>query len=502
MPTSLSERQPAPSESVGAVPGDMFELAPVPLWLEDYSGIKALFDHWRADGVLDLRAFLAEDPGRIAQCSTAIRVLSVNAATLRLFGARDVDHLRDNLGVVFAEAMLETHLEELVQLWGNGASFEGSAVNHAIDGRRLDIQIRGRVLPGHEEDWSRFLVSTEDVSAREQARRDLASSTAYAKGLFEHSPISLWVEDFSDVKRLLDDLRARGIVDFRTFTDVTPDFVDRCMSEIRVVDVNSHTLELFGAPSKDVLLARLGEIFRDRMHGHFREQLVDLWDGKLFQVREVVNYALGGEELHLHMQFSVLPGREADWSLVQVAMTDITARKKAEAYLEYLGQHDVLTKLNNRSFFVDEMNRLERKGPWPVAVLVADLNGLKEVNDGLGHAAGDEMLRRAGEVLSEAVRRPATAARIGGDEFVVLLPAALEEDAQILATEIEKLVEINNAFSTGTPLSLSFGTAFAEKGDRLEDAVKRADLRMYAAKQEFYRQHAGRAEPRGAGRPL
>ena len=290
----------------------MFELAPVPLWLEDYSGILALFEGWRAEGVLDLRAFLNADPGRIAQCSGAIRILAVNARTLALFGARDVDHLRANLGVVFAEAMLQSHLEELVQLWENGASFESSGVNHAIDGRRLDIQVRGRILPGHEADWTRVLVSTEDVTARETARRDLAASDAYAKGLFEHSPISLWVEDFSAVKTLLDDLRARGIRDFRTFTDVTPEFVSRCMSEIRVIDVNSHTLELFGGDSKDALLARLDEVFRDRMHGHFREQLVDLWNGKLFQVREVVNYALDGEELHLHMQFSVLPGHEED----------------------------------------------------------------------------------------------------------------------------------------------------------------------------------------------
>ena len=99
------------------------------------------------------------------------------------------------------------------------------------------------------------------------------------------------------------------------------------------------------------------------MRPHFREQLIDLWQGKLFQQREVVNYSLTGDELHLHLQFSVLPGHERDWSLVQIALTDITARKKAEAYLEFLGKHDVLTKLYNRSFYVDEMNRLERSAP-------------------------------------------------------------------------------------------------------------------------------------------
>jgi diguanylate cyclase (GGDEF)-like protein len=65
----------------------------------------------------------------------------------------------------------------------------------------------------------------------------------------------------------------------------------------------------------------------------------------------------------------------------------------------------VLTKLRNRSFYVDELNRLERKGPWPVTIIMADLNGLKRVNDQLGHAAGDALLRRAGEVLGKQWRR-------------------------------------------------------------------------------------------------
>src|SRR6202012_6233426 len=97
---------------------------------------------------------------------------------------------------------------------------------------------------------------------------------------------------------------------------------------------------------------------------------------------------------------------------VQVALTDITARKKAEAYLEYLGTHDVLTRTLNRSFFVDELNRLDRKGPKPVTVIIADLNGLKTANDELGHGVGDALLRRAGEVFGS---RWWQAPCVGGD---------------------------------------------------------------------------------------
>ena len=253
-----------------------------------------------------------------------------------------------------------------------------------------------------------------------------------------------------------------------------------------MIDVNRHTLSLFAAPDKKTLLGRLRDVFRDEMAQPFREQLIDLWGGKLFQQREVVNYALSGAPLHLHLQFSVFPGRERDWSLVQVALTDITARKKAEAYLEYLGKHDVLTKLYNRAFFVDELNRLERKGPAPVTVLVIDVNGLKAANDQFGHAAGDELLRRAGEVLAKLVEAPCCVARIGGDEFAVLMPARHERDGEDLMAAIDNLVALNNQYYSGVALSFAMGAATGRPGERLEAVVRRADAAMYGDKRARY----------------
>jgi diguanylate cyclase (GGDEF)-like protein len=464
----------------------MFDLAPVSLWLEDYSGLRRLFKEWRRAGVTALRDYLSEDPDRVKACSACIRVVAVNRATLSLFEADDEPQLMERLGSVFRDDMLRAHVEELVQLWDGQAEFMSHTVNYTLSGRRLDVQLKGRVLPGSETSWSRVLIAIEDVTERETARRELAASEAHARGLFEHSPVSLWVEDFSSVKRLLDDVRDRGITDFRVFTDVHPEFVQRCMSEIRVIDINRHTLDLFAAPDRQHLLRRLRDVFRDDMEQAFREQLIDLWSGKLFQQREVVNYALSGDLLHLHLQFSVLPGHEADWSLVQVALTDITARKKAEAYLEFLGKHDVLTKLYNRSFYVDELNRLERKGPLPVTLIMIDLNGLKAANDQLGHGAGDALLRRVGEVLGEAAKPPCHAARVGGDEFAILMPASDEREAKAMMERIQTLLQLNNQFYSGLDLSLSMGSATTQPGERLESLEKRADLLMYRAKRAYY----------------
>jgi diguanylate cyclase (GGDEF)-like protein len=484
----------ADTSGIASWPSDTFDLTPMSLWLEDYSGLKIQFDAWRRAGVMSLREYLQEDLARVRACAGLIRVIKVNARTLSLFEAEDFVRLTANLDRVFRDDMLMSHLEELVQLWNGRTEFSSHAVNYTLSGRRLDIQLQGRIVPGYESDWARVLVAIDDVSERENARRNLAASEVYARGLFDHSPVSLWVEDFSSIKTLLDEVRNCGIVDFRTFTDVHPEFVSRCLSEIRIIDVNRHTLQLFAASDKSNLLLRLPEVFRDAMRPHFREQLIDLWHGKLFQQREVVNYSLTGDELHLHLQFSVLPGRERDWSLVQIALTDITARKRAEAYLEFLGKHDVLTKLYNRSFYVDEMNRLERAALSPITVIVGDLNGLKAVNDQLGHAAGDEILRRAGEAFNEVVKAPAHAARIGGDEFAALLPGTDEAGGLAIVESLRKVVELNNQFYAGTSLSFAIGVATRCSGERLEDTVKRADALMYRAKRAFYAEGAAHPE--------
>ncbi|AQV93284.1 histidine kinase [Cupriavidus necator] len=491
----MSSASTAPSVDKGAgIPAGnnldeyqtLFQLAPVSLWLEDFSAVREYFAQLRKEGVTDLRAHLRANPQQVAQCSALIRVIAVNRRTLELFRAADLDDLVNNLETVFRDDMFDQHVEELGQLWDGGNCFSSQTVNYTLDGERLDIQLEATVMPGHEQTWERVLLSIKDITPRMRTERELRRSEQYALGLFEHSPVSLWVEDFSAVKMLLDEVRAAGITDFRTFLNVHPDFVSRCMQEIRVLDVNQQTLLMFGADSKEILLSRLGDVFRDDMRIHFAEQLIDLWHEKLWQQREVINYALDGRAVDVFMQWSVFPGREADWDQVLVSLTDITARKKAEAYVEFLGKHDVLTKLYNRAYYEDELARLGRKGPWPVSVVAVDLNGLKVVNDQFGHADGDGLLRRTGEVLKKAVGEQACVARTGGDEFMILLPGRDERGAATVVEQIGKVVELNNQFYPGTRLSFSIGHATCLQGDRLSDIVKLADSRMYQAKRDYY----------------
>jgi len=442
--------------------------------------LKVLIKIWRQQGVTDLGAFLKQDVQRVTDCARKIKIIKVNQKTLTQFGAQDLKHLCDNLNIIFQKQMFEAHLSELIALWQGKTEFSSTTVNYTLSGQALDIKLRGVVLPGYENDLAQILISTEDISAYQQARR-------LAESRFIYSPCSLWVEDFSRVKNSLDQLRDAGIEDFRTFLDVHPEFVQRCIEDILLLDVNQATLDLFKVPDKATLLKNLHKIFAQEMQLTFKEQLIELWDGKIHHQREAINYALDGSIRHVLLQFTVFPGHEHDWSLVQIALTDITARKKAESYLEYLGKHDVLTKLFNRSFFTIELNRLEKNLLRPVSAMFIDMNGLKQINDRLGHDTGDNLLRRLGNILNRSISNTSySASRIGGDEFIILMPGANDYDVSNLILTIEELLNVDNQYYAAHPMSFAIGFATTAQDESIEEMLKRADIAMYEHKKLFY----------------
>ena len=465
----------------------IFDLAPIPMWLEDFSEVKLQFDQWRADGVEDLVSFLQADMQRIVASTHKIKIIKVNQKTLEVFEAKDQDHLCENLSKIFKEDMLGTHIFELAALWEGKNEFSSTGVNYTLSGKRLDVQLRASVLPGFEQDLARVLITTEDITTYQDAQRLEAKNRILAESMFNYSPASLWVEDFSRIKRRLDQIRQLAIEDFRTFLDVHPDFVQQCTEDIILLDVNQATLTLFKAPDKPTLFKNLNKVFMQEMHNTFREQLIELWKGNIHHQREAVNYALDGSIRNVLLQFTVFPGYEHDWGMVQVALTDITARKKAENYLEYLGKHDVLTKLYNRSFYTEEINRLERSFIHPVSCIFLDMNGLKQTNDELGHDIGDGLLRRVGAVLNQVIlNTPYTASRVGGDEFVILMPSADEVATLSVLQTIQELFNIDNQYYSSQPISISIGHATSQPNESIEALLKRADNDMYIKKKNHY----------------
>lgn len=163
------------------------------------------------------------------------------------------------------------------------------------------------------------------------------------------------------------------------------------------------------------------------------------------------------------------------------AAQNITERKKSEARLAYLSFHDHLTGLYNRRYFEEELKRLDTVENLPLSIIMFDVNGLKLVNDSFGHSSGDELLRKAANTIRTACRENDIIARIGGDEFVVILPktgadATLQVSNHIkeLASK-EKIVHIELSISYGYDTKTSASQSIAE-------IVANAENHMYRHK--------------------
>ena len=158
---------------------------------------------------------------------------------------------------------------------------------------------------------------------------------------------------------------------------------------------------------------------------------------------------------------------------------NITEKKKQEEELNYLSTHDALTGLFNRAYFDAEMVRMANSRQYPLGMVVADVDGLKNINDNFGHAEGDQIIKRAAMALKNSFRGEDVVARIGGDEFAVILQNADEASVKEAIKRVLAFQAESNREQPGHALSISLGSATAESSEQLHSALKQADSRMY-----------------------
>jgi diguanylate cyclase (GGDEF)-like protein len=186
--------------------------------------------------------------------------------------------------------------------------------------------------------------------------------------------------------------------------------------------------------------------------------------------------------------------------MVVVDHQDITDRKLLEARLSYEATHDPLTRLPNRTLLIDRIEQAlarDRRAGLRTAVLFCDLDYFKQINDQFGHDGGDAVLRAVAQRFAHTVRASDTVARIGGDEFVVLVESVsdLEESLLVADKLVLSLQEPPATEGSATPPlpGVSVGVAVSGEGATAESLLRDADAAMYTAKQ------TGRSRVEAAG---
>jgi len=262
-------------------------------------------------------------------------------------------------------------------------------------------------------DLVEFVGTNVDVTERKQAEAQLRESEQRYRYIFESTGVSIWEEDFSQVKAAIDELQSKGVRDFREYLAAHPDFVQQAISMVRIVDVNDVTVKLFAAERKNDLLVSLHKVFVPETQEVFAAELIALAEGQRSFAAETFLQTLKGERLTVLFTVT-FPPRPARFDSVLATVTDITERKRTEeslrqsqAELAHVTRVTTLGELT--ASIAHEINQ-------PLAAIVADANAslnwlratdpdLDMVRDALAAVVSDG--HRAGDVI-QRIRQLAT----------------------------------------------------------------------------------------------
>jgi class 3 adenylate cyclase/PAS domain-containing protein len=295
----------------------------------------------------------------------------------------------------------------------------------------------------------------------------LQGSEKRYRALFEYSPISLWEEDFSRVKKHIDAVREKGIKDLRKYFEDHPEELARCTQMIKILDVNKSTLELYEAESKEEVSRSLSRIMAERSNEVLKEQLIAVAEGKIFET-QIENRTLKGKELTVLMKASIPPGYEKTWSKVLVSIHDLTERMRAQFLKEMFGRYlseEVMHTLLEDPDSVKLGGEKRR-----VTIMMTDLRGFTALSEHLDPEQVIQLLNAYFEVMVDVLLKyGGTINEIIGDALLVIFgaPQQMPDRAQ---RAVACAIEMQNAMAHVNEQNRTKGLPKLEMGIALNDA--------------------------------
>jgi len=276
----------------------------------------------------------------------------------------------------------------------------------------------------------------------------------------------------------------------RLFTDNVPAMTVSWDENLRCRFANKVFMEFFGLAGQDIIGKHVREVLGEAAYREIEDYFTRVLQGHPVTYQRALRLA-NGETRYIEVRLLPHIGEQGRVLGCFAVTTDITEHKQEEERIQRIAHHDSLTGLPNRLLFNDRLEQaisLAKRDARQFALLYLDLDDFKPVNDTLGHTTGDELLRAVAARIRQQVRESDTVARVGGDEFAVVLPdIARREEAETVARKIItalaapfQLGSAEQRINIGTSIGIAIYPADARDADAL---VKAADGAMYNAKQ-------------------
>ncbi len=323
------------------------------------------------------------------------------------------------------------------------------------DGRRIFIAFEGKIAYGSDGEFKQTHGIMQDITEQRKTEKALIESESKYRRITENMSDVVWTTDLNlnttYVSPSAEKLFGESIQTYLT-RSVEEKFVPASLREIHLV--LAEELEKENDPASDK---------------------------KRTRIIEAEHYRGDGSIIWVSMHVAILRDENGEVIGFQGVTRDITMRKKVERELLYLSNHDHLTGLYNRRFLEEELRRLDTKKTLPLSIIMCDVNGLKLVNDSFGHDSGDTLLKNAAEIIRKACREEDLIARIGGDEFVVVLPNTTANESVKVANHIKELASKEMVANIELSISYGYDTKMNDKQSIIE-TIANAENYMYRHK--------------------
>jgi diguanylate cyclase (GGDEF)-like protein/PAS domain S-box-containing protein len=344
------------------------------------------------------------------------------------------------------------------------------------------------------KEWIRACLAGELPEALEfrVARPDRSIRVLEGRGNLQYAPdgtplrIIGSVQDITERKRIENELVESEAL-FRTITENVGDLIAMLDADGQRLYVNPSYRRIFVNEESMIGSSSFVEIHpedSDRIRDVFR-RTVETGIGERAEYRFLLS---DGNVRHIESEGNVVCDEDGRVCKVILVSRDVTERKQTEEQIQHLANYDNLTDLPNRRLFTDRLQQAlasAKRDKSRLAVLFLDLDMFKQINDRLGHDIGDQLLKDTAKRLQDCLRETDSAARVGGDEFLVVLPGIESaKDALVAAEKIRDALEQPFEFAGHSlKVSSSIGVAiYPENGGDDKELIKNADDAMYVAK--------------------
>jgi len=381
-------------------------------------------------------------------------VISFNKRALQNLSGKLENYVGKNLWELFPKEAADFYFARITKAIESSDSQEYED-HYVLDSRSMWLASIITRITDSEGEIVGVQIASIDITERKEAEEEIKKQNELFSSLLKLLPVGVFMVDAKEGKPLV--VNDMGIA--LLGTGILPDANEQNLSEVYKA-YKKDTMRQYPTTEMPITLGMKG------ISAHIDDMVIERSDGTKVLL-EVFGTPVKDEE-------------GTPWASL-VTFMDITERKKAETELIYLSYHDHLTGFYNRRFFEEELQRLNTKENLPLSIIICDINGLKLINDSFGHNYGDILLIKAAKVIENACEKSAVIARIGGDEFAIVLPHTNAEETEQIADRIKLLASKEEVENIELSISYGYDTKTNQQQKMIE-VLANAENHMYRHK--------------------